>query len=257
MVLTEKSLKNAYIWSTHVKRATIRVNGVEKQVRPSGWQPWANTIAYYPLTSETTVNDMSGNNRNLTNRWWVTFWTHYWISCANITWNSDSPHQNSKYLYWDVTWFPTWAWQRTYNFWMYQDNQATSQNAMYIAQWTAGMNKMVVVLQWRDFSWNVWLTSYWYWSGVTSPIIWEWHNIIITYSWSKFSYYVNGEEKINWVHTVDTSSSLVSIWWTSQEANTWSSFNWCFSSLILEDKERTAQEVANYYNLTKSNYWIS
>lgn len=27
----------------------------EKQVRPTGWQPWVNTIAYYPLTSD--IND--------------------------------------------------------------------------------------------------------------------------------------------------------------------------------------------------------
>ena len=34
-------------------------------------------------------------------------------------------------------------------------------------------------------------------------------------------------------------------------------FPWKFSNLIIEDKERTAQEVADYYNQTKGDYGIS
>jgi hypothetical protein len=32
--------------------------------------------------------------------------------------------------------------------------------------------------------------------------------------------------------------------------------NGYFKTLILEDKARTADEITNYYNLTKSNYWL-
>jgi hypothetical protein len=56
MVLVQKELKNAYIWSNPVKRATIRVNGVEKQVRPT-WIQWngdlskISTVKTYSLAS--------------------------------------------------------------------------------------------------------------------------------------------------------------------------------------------------------------
>ena len=44
-------LQKIYVWS--------------QQVRPSGWQPWANTLAWYPL--ETDTKDYSWNNRDWTN----------------------------------------------------------------------------------------------------------------------------------------------------------------------------------------------
>ena len=43
--------------------------------------PWSSTIAYYPLNSSTTVNDMSGNGYTLTNDW-ASFWTYGWVDCA-------------------------------------------------------------------------------------------------------------------------------------------------------------------------------
>jgi hypothetical protein len=33
-------------------------------------------------------------------------------------------------------------------------------------------------------------------------------------------------------------------------------FDGRLSNVIIEDKVRTAQDVADYYNLTKSNYWL-
>ena len=48
-----------------LKRIMMRPNGVEKQVRPSGWQPWANTLCYYNINSNdtiTTIYDLSFTN---------------------------------------------------------------------------------------------------------------------------------------------------------------------------------------------------
>ena len=36
----------------------MRPNGIEKQVRPNGWQPNNDTIAYRPLASD--LNDVVG-----------------------------------------------------------------------------------------------------------------------------------------------------------------------------------------------------
>ena len=48
------------------------------------WLPNKDTIAYYPLNATTTVNDMSGNSKTLTNNN-VTFWTYNWVDCANFS----------------------------------------------------------------------------------------------------------------------------------------------------------------------------
>jgi hypothetical protein len=46
-----------------LKRIMIHDNGIEKQVRPKTRNPWANTIAYYPLNWD--INDHSSNGYNL------------------------------------------------------------------------------------------------------------------------------------------------------------------------------------------------
>lgn len=237
-----------------LKRIMMRPNGVEKQVRPGGWQPWVNTVAYRPLTSTTTVNDQSWNSNTLTNVW-VSFITYNGISCARVTWNIDDMHSPVAYLYWNISWLPTWASPRTYSLWMYQDNAASSRDATYIFQWTASTNRMVYVAQWLDGSGNAFISQYGSWSSTTPPTIWQRHNVVVVYDWSKFVYYVNAVEKISWTYTINTWSNKFSMWWAS-ENNGWNSFNWAFSNVILEDKARTAQEVADYYNLTKANYGL-
>jgi hypothetical protein len=55
-----------YVWSNEVSAVYVW----DTQIYPAGWKPWANTLAYYPL--ETDTKDYSWNNRNLTNSW-ITF----------------------------------------------------------------------------------------------------------------------------------------------------------------------------------------
>ena len=45
-----------------------------------GWQPWANTLCYYPF--DTDYSDQSWNGYNLTNRWATTIWTKWGVDCA-------------------------------------------------------------------------------------------------------------------------------------------------------------------------------
>lgn len=68
----------------------IRPNGTEQKIRPSGWQPWANTIAYRPLTDN--LNDVA---------WWYNLtpnWSDYsfttnsqWEKCLALNlWGTTS-----------------------------------------------------------------------------------------------------------------------------------------------------------------------
>lgn len=71
-----------------------------QQVRPSGWKPWSNTIAYYPL--ETDANDASWNWHNAS---WVSgssYTTVSWKLSANFDWN--------RYI---NTWVSVWSWPLT------------------------------------------------------------------------------------------------------------------------------------------------
>ena len=83
MVWTQQEPKKIYIWVEYT----------------SPFTPWANTVAYYPLTSSTTVNNQVSGGTNLTNSN-VVFWVANGVDCATISGNSTtSNHGPSSYLY--------------------------------------------------------------------------------------------------------------------------------------------------------------
>lgn len=217
----------------------MRVNGVEKQVRPSGWKPWANTIAYYPLTSTTTVNDMSGNNRNLTNGW-VSFWVYQWVDCAYMS-SDVFLYNNSNY------WL---SWNFTANIWSF-----------FTVSWSEYRQPRFL---WNN-SWNIWIWYYesykiWYNPKATetntTPPSW-WALLTVSYDG------VNSKLYVNWNNVDTTAKSWYTYaWWPLWIGRyvTWEAANnrrWWLSEFILENKARTDQEVADYYNQTKWDYWIS
>ena len=88
---------------------------------------------------------------------------------------------------------------------------------------------------------------------------WAWHHILGTYTstwWTKLY--------VDWVYidadatttSVSSSSGYTFIWW-HQSWQSQFTFSWNISNVILETAERTAQEITDYYNQTKSLYWIS
>lgn len=209
------------------------------------WMPWANTIAYYPLTSETTVNDLSWNGYNLTTNWTVTFWTNQGVSCASF---------NSSWLYISSFSQLQWTASRTYSFWIYDNNTWTWQPT-YVFQWRTGNNNQMVLI-FTDGNKNYTISQW----GSSSGSFWakkngQWVHIAVTYDGSKFTWYTNWTSAGTWTYTINTQWSELAIWKNSW--NTWGSFVWYISEVIVENKVRTASEIAGYYNQTKSQYWIS
>lgn len=222
----------------------------------AGWQPWANTVAYYPLTSSTTVNDMSGNNRNLTNSN-VSFWTQFGVDCATISGNNTTTqHTADKYLYANITWLPTWANARTFIYWVYNDNASnTGLVETYVFQWQSSSNRMILSASSNENIGYYWISQYGA-SGAFWAILRQQrcHHCIV-YDGSKFTWYVNWVSTWTWTRTINTGSTKFSLWWASENP-AWNAFNGSFSNVILEDKARTAEEVSDYYNNTKWNYWL-
>ena len=239
-------LKSAYVGTTPVKEIYV---GTTK-VRPSGWQPWANTVAYRPLNSTTTVNDQSWNNYNLTQTW-GSFGTYSGVDCFYNGWSTTG--------YFNLTSAPL----------------------------IPSGNASRTISLWTNFSslWSRYVLSYWSqngtWRGLnlqtTSSysfvnIIWKtlrWPNIsigvrylhTITTEWNEIKYYVNWVlQATNTDTTINTNAITSSLPFRLMRVNNSTSTSyqtrWYLSEVIIENKARTEQEIQDYYNQIKSNYGL-
>ena len=224
----------------------------DKQVRPYKFNPWVNTLAYYPLSSTTTVNDMSWNNRNLTNTN-VTFGTYQWVDCAYFSWNGCQLRNTSfpdvrstdwtvacwSYFVWNGS---TWngnldeiLWRWGGNTWVRFDCYgSTSSYLKFLLSWCYPEYNLKDVSSWVFTVSTYNATTYDRKFYVNWQLQWTW-------SWQMNSNYVN---YFTFSNTQDNSSSTSKRW------------KWWASGLIVENKIWTEQEILNYYNQTKSNYWL-
>ena len=229
-----------------IKRVLTWQGWVEKQIYPAGWEPNANTVAYYPLTSD--FSDASWNSRNLTNSW-ATITTQWWRACWY--WNGSSYAEYSWY------WLTNTA--RTINVWCYCTQASNTQWVVHISTYS------VIAPSWSLWvKFNLWNTNVWPWDwtnasaeSVTANVTAWWHNIIVTQSWNTTKLYIDWS--LIWTISNYPSEANTPNWWSL-----WSKYysahseklTWYLSAVILENKVRTAQEISDYYNLTKSTYGL-
>lgn len=231
-----------------LKRIMVRPNGVEKQVRPSGWwgwQPWANTIAYYPLTSTSTVNDTSWNSNTLTNNSSVTFGVNAGVDCASFN--------GSNYL--NITWLLDYT----------QLNGCTICAWFYVVQEPTGNDWKVIA---TDGSTSImfakWLYPHQYYmeiaggTGTWVTTIGEWTLGMVSSDWTN-NILALKSSNIDYTNNSITAnrSSLGSNFaiWAQPSGN--GKMIWYVSNVIIEDKKWSVQEFLDYYNQTKWDYWIS
>lgn len=218
---------------------------------PSGWwQPWANTIAYYPLDATNQLNDMSWNGYTLTNNAWYTFGTYWWVSCVSMTWNYDNSYLNSSSV-------PVWN-TRTALAWIYC-TRAQAANQWVVCTWTNYSTDIIWMWVWNSkgcVSDRYTADTYW-----TTNIINAWHLIALTWvsgSWIKL--YIDGVLETtspNYTRSSWTGFTIGSKTYTSG-GSPWSEpYKGYISEVIFENKEWSAQEMSDYYNQTKSLYGIS
>lgn len=222
---------------------------------PSPWrQPWANTIAYYPLDSANTVGDLSGNNYTLINDWGISFWTYNWVDCCYI---------NSWMLSSQITSVSRNA--LTYNIWYCEESAPTYDNGSLISMSYAdprsswGFFTGVVRAKGRP-SWAYWIAWAiaipWSDAGSTASSVTAntWYNICYTFDGSVWTLYVNWQL----IGTVTESwSNDITYLNISRSMDLNRSIKWYVSEAIYEDKIWTQTEITNYFNDTKANYWIS
>ena len=201
------------------------------RVEQQGWQPWANTIAYFPFTDDdldkvwTSVIQTSwtkqaiGYNYDRDNRNMITNVTsarfvNYWVKFGSVK-------------------SPSW--------WLYQ-NQAVD-----IGYWDLVYNYHHTSNEYNQtISYQSWADSWWH-SNTIPTTSWVWYNFAYGYDGTKIVGY------LNWVQVADITTTL----YNTTNWSIWVLIDETLSNLIYETTPRTAEEIQNYYNQTKSLYGIS
>lgn len=210
-----------------------------------GWKPWANTIAYYPL--ETNGNEASWKSWLDITATWITFSNNV----AVLNWNQRATVNSI-------------AWYKTICFWFKKTN---NYNGMVISRWDTSW-----YIQLRTNGFSAWWS--WWWNFNNDYTAWwstpsnVWRLCVITQtaasnswasSWS-MKFYLSDFWWVSWARQYDTTNhylnwSVTSIGWSWNTSSPYALI-WEMSKLIFESTERTAEEISNYYNLTKSNYGL-
>lgn len=235
-----------------LKRITIRPNGTELQIYPkdNSWKPGANTLAYYPLDSVNTVNDLSWNNRTLTEYdpyGNVNFWTYNWVDCCSF---------DGGRLY-------TTAMASIY---------PTGTILLYANTKSSGNNSNAALVN-VQFNWSVsyrWLqaassgtvVTHYYPTGLNAVSS---YNVSNTTSTRVLRAIVkdNASYKVykNWVLLSTNNGyggSSNTNFYIGQDGQNFSNYYaGTISKVIVEDKARSADEISAYFDLTKWDYWIS
>lgn len=216
----------------------------------SWFVPWENTVAYYPLTSTDTINDMKWHwtAYNLTNRN-ISFWTYQWVDCAYF----NSANSVSWLYYQNTQIIPnssfTWS-CRLYKISNSTDNPRLCSSYSWNPYWILMNN-----------SWNIvcWTTSST--DGYNIPG-WERHNRVITWSFTNWTYklYKDGVLVKQWSWSWYSNWVWLNIWWLDSQnssSRTSDKFNWYMSKWILENIIWTDDVIMDNYLADRHLYWIN
>ena len=219
------------------------------------WQPWANTILYYDFehTSWTTETNLAtwqswynGTYSGTPTIWTLSSWKKYF----NTWWN---------------TYLETNSWFSTVNYgnctvcvWM--NVVETWAKSLFWQSWWDTPSQYWTIFCERLSNWNyqveIWKPV---WLNITGDSWWQ--LLIMTSDGSTLNVYRNGnttpiasKSATAW----NANSTKLYVWWAVRYWNTspgiWNAY---FGSFIVENKVWTTQEMSDYFDQTKSLYWIS
>lgn len=246
MALVQTEPKKIYIGSTEVKKITMRPNGTEKQIRPVyKREPWANTIAYRPLTDN--YNDYSWNGYNITSPWSTTLITLNWVKCLSLSgWICQVSNIDTLTNYSNYT-MSVWARLTT------NDMKQIGWNFSENWSWGWGWITLATTDSYAQIRWGNTTNRYSAYTW-TSPDIW--FHFVLTVLNGEWSIYVNWNKTVligSWVGAPNHNGTPMYIganesWWAQNDGYV--------SQMIIEKQGWTQQEVLDYYNWTKWNYWL-
>lgn len=220
------------------------------------WEPWTNTIAYYKLDGN--ANDYLWNYN------WTWSWTSAYKTLSSWIQVAYMPESNAlSYIYSSCQVLPktvsfrfqkeNWNWDGSWaKDWLQLIWQCNSESWNWQLRFNAHNSSQYNHFKLRNSSWenNIWWLVPNFWNT-------NWHNIVLTLTnWDNKLYYDGSLFWTLWWNC--TVWWNLYMWWNPfGENGTYKrQLAWCMSEVILEDKTRTAQEIADYYNKTKSKYGL-
>lgn len=247
-------------WSCTITATTV--NGLTASCGVTDqwwWQPWINTVLYMPLDWD--VVDYSSYNRSFTVYWnSASVWTPVFDTLANwkkvANFIATSSNNSNWFAFTDnVTDIPS-SWNMTVSLWM---NRSSN--------WSRYMG----IVDYRDnyrYTWMTWIhqNNRFLFHGSSQeistfiPTVWMWYNMICTVDNGTCYIYKDGVQIYSDSYTYNSPSQKVCLWcyyssWATNYRD--EAFDWKLWDVIVENKARTAQEIADYYDQTKSLYGIS
>ena len=210
------------------------------------WKPWSNTLLYLPLNWN--LNDESWNWYN----WTWSAWTEKyatlssWLQVAEFSWwlsrvtTSFTQTPTTISLRWykstslsdpSVNGYKLYAWQASSdsgNWWRLRMVTSSSTQRLWYQN---GSEEHQNQYNYKD----------------------TWVHMVATYNGSNTLFYINWSLVYTYTSWMNAQTWLY-LWTSPRDTTSTYSLYWYVSNVIIEGKQRTAQEVAKYYNSTKSNY---
>ena len=226
--------------------------GDHYQVYPK-WKPWANTMGYYTFDDQNAsqITDTSWNNRNLT---WGAMPSYTLVSGSNYAGN----YANTSSSAWQKYSYGSMNGDYTILLWV----KPTATWSCYLTTFDSNLtnnNHQISII----YGYNSWQFEYYddLQSSTLKRIViksWatvnNWYLIGYTRNWTAVKTYQNGEAS----NTITWSNSTLTKYLFMWSSRSWDRLKWQIWECIVENRVWTAQEIADYYNQTKSSYlWFN
>lgn len=209
-----------------------------------GWQPWANTIAYYSLNWN--ANDWSTNGWNGTWSWTENYSVWIWGNiCANFTWSSyittscnTEPSTVAFFLRWNSLGNP-WRQDWRQVLWM----SSGWENSWCFRAIPVNANSTTIQGAWIVINSSA-VNTY----TNTSLVDLNWHHVCITTDWTTTYLYFDGTLAGSYTWKLTCNWNFLMAW----NVGNYNAFNWCLQHVILESTQWTQQDIQDY--LSNFNY---
>ena len=232
------------------------------------WAPSSNTLLYYPLTSNFV--DHMWPWSTWVAHWSVTFYANpgsttwcyvNWASSVYVTWMSiwinwrSTCTMNvwanfiSKTEHWNLVWYNS-NYNHTQPFKLYSSTSSDNKVYINIMRWTSSSDS------WSIWMWNDWtlLLNSWYHNfcitvdNLVVKFYLDWVNAWCGVSWGRADSYTMPRAIASW-----SSECQLWRWWYYWS---WRTARWYVRDYIVETIAWSEDDVLNYFENTKSNFWL-
>lgn len=233
-------------WETNIIVTTVDGSYTATCTVKQWWWPWEHTVAYFPLIDDFV--DQITWEWPTTTTWDIPFTTSDWVICASCpSWSVERSFNNRN--------FSTWNDPLTWSFWCKKNSYSHEWQVM-ITTWYWATTRCKAMWFHNNQFWTWWRNNDTYHADAK---IWEWALYTWTFDWETTKAYINWElvNSKAMTYSVDTNN-YSAIFSQVVQNSSWQaqSADWYYREVIMEDVVWTAEEILEYYNLSKQKfYW--